>query len=131
MRCPTKRCGGPGYYCGSPVPDVAPACAYRLAAAVVAAVNPVAVLLFGSWVRGAANLHSDVDLIVVLADRPVAGQRAAVADAVAGGAMKVDVLVWSLADLRAARSDPHSFGGSVLPEAVVLAGALPPGVTGA
>lgn len=109
--------------------EVVPAIAYRLADSVVAAVNPVAVLLFGSWVRGTANRHSDVDLIVVLADRPLAGQRAAVADAVAGGALKVDVLVWSLADLRAAQADPHSFGGSVLPGAVVLAGALPPAVT--
>lgn len=102
-----------------------PAFAYRLAEVVVAAVNPVAVLLFGSWVRGTANRHSDVDLIVVLPRRPLAGERAAVADAVAGGALKVDVILWSLADLRAARADPHSFGGSILPGAVVLAGALP------
>lgn len=122
MRCPRMPCVGPGCCCGSSVSE---RWALRLAEAVTQAVNPVAVLMLGSWVRGTANRYSDVDLIVVLAGRPTAAERAAVADAVAGIAMKVDVLLWSPADLRAAQADPHSFGGSVLPGAVVLAGALP------
>lgn len=114
--------GGPGCCCGSSVSE---RWALRLAQAVTEAVNPLAVLMFGSWVRGTANKYSDVDLIVVLPDRPLASERAAVTDAVAGIALKVDVLLWSVADLRAAQADPHSFGGSVLPGAVLLAGALP------
>ena len=103
----------------------APAFAHSLARRVAEASDPVAVLLFGSWAKGTADRPSDVDLLVVLNHRPTPAQRAAVVDATSGVPMKVDVLLWTLADLAAARADPHSFAGSTLGRAIVLRGELP------
>lgn len=98
----------------------------RLAHSLVVVCDPLAVLLFGSWAKRCADVHSDVDLVVVLRDRPSPMLRAALEDAVHGVPMRVDLLVWTAADVEAARSDPRAFPGSVLAGAVVVHGALPP-----
>ena len=97
----------------------------RLAAALAALCDPLAVLLFGSWAQTRAEAHSDVDLIVVLRQRPSPALRAALLDAVRTVPMPVDLLMWTSEELEAARADPHGFAGSVLPGAVVVWGALP------
>ncbi|WP_330766953.1 nucleotidyltransferase domain-containing protein [Rhodococcus sp. M8-35] len=96
-----------------------------LAESLVAVCDPIAVLLFGSWAKGTANVNSDVDLIVILPRRPSPPVRAALQDAVRVVPMHVDLLVWTLADVAAGRADPHGFPGSVLSESVVLHGTLP------
>lgn len=98
----------------------------RLALALAAVCDPLAVLLFGSWAKGSADVHSDVDLVVVLPQRPTPALRAALEDAVRGVPMHVDLLLWTPADVVTARADPAGFAGSVLSGAVVLHGALPP-----
>jgi predicted nucleotidyltransferase len=99
--------------------------ARRLARSLVAECDPLAVLLFGSWAKGTANVHSDVDLVVVLRERPSPMQRATLEDAVHGVPMHVDLLLWTPADIAAARADPAGFAGSVLSGAIVLFGLLP------
>lgn len=102
-----------------------PRFAVRLAQSLTAACDPLAVLLFGSWAKGHADVHSDVDLVVVLRERPTPALRAAMQDAVHGVPMHVDLLVWTPADVQAARDDPQAFAGSVLSGSVILHGALP------
>lgn len=84
-----------------------------------------AVLLFGSWAKGLADVHNDVDLVVVLRHRPIPVLRAALADAVHVVPVHVDVLVWSAADLAAAEADPYEFPGSGTSHSVILFGAFP------
>ncbi len=102
-----------------------PEFALGLARSLGAVCDPLAVLLFGSWAKGRADVHSDVDLVVVLPERPSPSLRGALEDAVRGVPMHVDLLLWTPADVEAARADPHGFAGSVLSGAVVLRGALP------
>ena len=105
--------------------ESAPLFARRLAHQLTQACKPVAVLLFGSWAKGTANLHSDVDLVVVLSQRPTPAVRAALCDAVLTVPLKVDLLLWTSLDVAAAHDDPHGFAGSVLSRYVLLYGALP------
>jgi predicted nucleotidyltransferase len=86
--------------------------------------DPVAVLLFGSWAKERATVHSDLDLIVVLPQRPSPSLRAAIGDAVTGVPMHVDLLFWTPEHIESARTDPTGFNGSVLSSAVVLHGDL-------
>jgi predicted nucleotidyltransferase len=103
-----------------------PEFALRLAQSLAAVCDPLAVLLFGSWAKGGADMHSDVDLVVVLRERPSPRLRAALQDAVCGVPMHVDLLMWTPADVATARADPHGFFGSILSGAVIVDGALPP-----
>lgn len=98
----------------------------RLAQSLAAECDPLAVLLFGSWAKGSADVHSDVDLVVVLRERPSPALRMALQDAVRRVPMHVDLLVWTPAEIATARADPQSFAGAVLSTAVVLLGSLPP-----
>lgn len=103
-----------------------PGFARHLAGALAAECDPLAVLLFGSWAKGRADVHSDVDLVLVLPERPSHALRAALEDAVRVVPMHVDLLVWVPADIEAGRADPSGFVGSVLAGAVILQGSLPP-----
>ena len=106
--------------------ESAPLFAKRLAHQLTQVCEPVAVLLFGSWAKGTANLHSDVDLVVVLPQRPSPAVRAALCDAVLTVPLKVDLLIWTTEDVMAARTDPTGFAGSILSGFILLHGELPP-----
>lgn len=106
--------------------ESAPLFARRLAHQLIQVCEPVAILLFGSWAKGTANLHSDVDLVVVLSQRPTPAVRAALCDAVLTVPLKVDLLIWTAEDVMAARADPTGFAGSILSAYILLQGALPP-----
>jgi predicted nucleotidyltransferase len=105
--------------------ESAPLFARRLAHQLTQVCDPMAVLLFGSWAKGTANLHSDVDLVVVLPQRPTPAVRAALCDAVLTVPLKVDLLIWTTEDVMAARADPPGFAGSILSDYILLHGALP------
>jgi hypothetical protein len=102
-----------------------PEFALRLALSLAEVCDPIAVLLFGSWAKGYANVHSDLDMIVVLRERPSPQLSAALHDSVRGVPMHVDLLLWTPADVDAAQADPHGFAGSIMPSTKVLFGALP------
>ena len=83
--------------------------------------DPDEVLLFGSFAKGSATLHSDIDIMVV---GEFGGSRRSVSNAVADSLrrmpIKVDVLLLSPAELTKARAEPHSFLGSSLMSAKSL-----------
>lgn len=106
--------------------ESAPLFAKRLAHQLIQVCEPVAVLLFGSWAKGTANLHSDADLVVVLPQRPTPAVRSALCDAVLTVPLKVDLLIWTTEDVMAARADPSGFAGSILSSYILLHGALLP-----
>ncbi|MGI5241938.1 nucleotidyltransferase domain-containing protein [Dactylosporangium sp. CA-139066] len=82
--------------------------------------DPRMVLLFGSWAKGTATVHSDVDLVAVLDAPPSPALRAEMLDALRCVPMRVDLLIWTDRDLDLARRDPHGIQASVLSSAVVL-----------
>lgn len=97
-----------------------PAFAWTLLRRLRQVCDPAVVLLFGSWAKGTATVHSDVDLVAVLDGRPSPALRAELLDAVGGVPMRVDLLLWTHAELELARRDLHGFPASVLSSAVVL-----------
>lgn len=74
----------------------------RIAERVGAAVAADEVLLFGSYAKGRQDVHSDVDLVVVLNRSPSPALRMAAEDAARGHTLKVDVLVHERSALLAA-----------------------------
>lgn len=98
----------------------------RLVRSLTEVCDPIAILLFGSWAKGHANVHSDIDMVVVLQERPSPQLSAALHDSVRGVPMHVDLLLWTPADVNVAWADPHGFAGSILPGVKVLYGGLPP-----
>ncbi|WP_349034325.1 nucleotidyltransferase domain-containing protein [Pseudarthrobacter sp. SORGH_AS 212] len=82
--------------------------------------HAMAVLMYGSWSKGRADVHSDLDLIVVLDRRPTQSLRAELTDATASVPLRVDLLLWTEDDIVAAHDDPFGFRGSVLSSAVPL-----------
>lgn len=102
------------------MPEAPPGFAVALAERIAAQVRPLAVLMFGSWSKGIADIHSDLDLIVVLDRPPTPALRGELADAAASVPVGVDLLFWTPRDVAAARSDPHGFPGSALQSAVTL-----------
>ena len=99
-----------------PVPLFATALADR----VVAVCQPLALLMFGSWAKGQATVHSDVDLIVLMERPPSPRVRAEIEDALTCVPMHVDTLVWTARQLESACSDPLGFEASALRSAQVL-----------
>jgi predicted nucleotidyltransferase len=65
----------------------------RIAEQVGAAAAADEVLLFGSYAKGRQDVHSDVDLVVVLSRLPNPALRMAAEDAARGHPLNVDVLV--------------------------------------
>jgi predicted nucleotidyltransferase len=102
-----------------------PEFAIRLAESLVSVCDPIAVLLFGSWAKGTASVTSDVDLVVIVPQRPSPPLLSALRDTVLRLPMHVDLLVWTPADVAAGYADPNGFPGSVLSQSVVLHGVLP------
>lgn len=92
-----------------------------IAQLIVERFNPEQVILFGSHARGEVGEHSDIDLLVVLADtgRPQRGNpiRRAIAEHFV---LPVDVIIRSPEVLAAQRNDPYSFVHKVLKEGEVL-----------
>jgi predicted nucleotidyltransferase len=77
--------------------------------------DPDEILLFGSFAKGTATVHSDIDVMVVgeFGPRRRAVERA-VTEAMLRMPIKVDVLVLAPAEVDQARRAPHSFPGSAL-----------------
>ncbi|MGV9867049.1 nucleotidyltransferase domain-containing protein [Rhodococcus koreensis] len=76
--------------------------------------DPLAVRLFGSWAKNQANVHSDVDLIVLVDRTPTPRLQAEIEDALQCVPMRVDTLLWTIPQLRTALDEPLSFAGSAL-----------------
>ena len=99
-----------------------PATIHAVAQLIVKRFDPEQIILFGSYARGDAGAHSDVDLLVVLrADRgwPRYGNpiRRTIAERFV---LPVDVVVCSPEDLAEQRDDPYSLVHKALEEGKVL-----------
>ena len=78
-----------------------------LIARVLAAVRPVRIILFGSLARGDVSRHSDIDLLVVVAEGSHRRKTAqAIYRRLLGFGTPVDVVVATLSDLEKYRDSP-------------------------
>ena len=92
-----------------------------IAQLIVERFNPEQVILFGSHARGEGREHSDVDLLVVLADTGQSQRDNPIRQAIAEHfVLPVDVIIRSQEVLAAQRNDLHSLIHKVLKEGEVL-----------
>jgi predicted nucleotidyltransferase len=77
--------------------------------------SPVAIYLFGSYVHGTPNRHSDIDLLVVVEDSPLSAfERDAKAYlALCGLGVAKDVMVYTRAEFEQRAALPVSFERTV------------------
>ena len=92
-----------------------------IAQLIVERFKPEQVILFGSHARGETGEHSDVDLLVVLADTGQSQRDNPIRRAIAEHfVLPIDIIVRSPESLAAQRNDPYSFIHEVLKEGEVL-----------
>ena len=84
--------------------------------------NPEKIILFGSYARGQAHHHSDLDLLIVTKTLAPRGQRSApiVKMLAQDYAEPIDVVVRSAQALKEWEQVPGSFAHQVLTEGIVL-----------
>jgi predicted nucleotidyltransferase len=80
-----------------------------------AALSPVAIYLFGSYVYGKPDRHSDLDFLIIVEDSPLSPyQRDAIAyRALRGMPLSIDVQVYTRAEFEGRSSLPVSFERTV------------------
>ncbi|MBC7684983.1 MAG: nucleotidyltransferase domain-containing protein [Bdellovibrionales bacterium] len=82
---------------------------------IVARTDPETVIVFGSYAKGNATSTSDLDLLLIRQTDEAPARRAdAVRPLLASLLVRVDVHVYTLAEIAAYRADPLSFISSVL-----------------
>lgn len=93
-----------------------------MAARIAETFHPEIIILFGSYARGDANEHSDVDLLVVLKECPPRGQRSAPMRLMLAKEFHepVDIVVRSASTFDAWRDVFHSVSGQAAREGIVL-----------
>ena len=84
--------------------------------------NPEKIILFGSYARGEAHHHSDLDLLIVMETLAPRGQRSApiIKMLAQDYAEPIDVVVRSAQALKDWQQVPGSFAHQVLTEGIVL-----------
>ncbi len=84
--------------------------------------QPEKIILFGSYARGEAHPHSDLDLLVVVETLPPRGQRSApiLKMLAATYTEPIDIVVRSAQILKQWEHVPGSFSHQVLTEGIVL-----------
>ena len=84
--------------------------------------QPEKVILFGSYARGEAHPHSDLDLLIVVNTLPPRGQRSAPILKMLAEAYTepIDIIVRSAQTLKQWEHVPGSFAHQVLTEGIVL-----------
>jgi uncharacterized protein len=94
---------------------------HGIADLIVQAANPDALVLFGSYAKGAQNVESDIDLFVIAdgADsRPARDQE--LKGLVCRYPIRIDLRLVTPRELAAAESTPYAFLSSALASGVVL-----------
>ena len=83
---------------------------------IVSAVNPVKIILFGSWACGKQRKDSDIDILVVVEDSNLPRyKRSAVIDkALAGILIPKDIVVYTQKEIDEWKDIPFSFVSTVL-----------------
>ena len=99
----------------------------KITEAIVRAVDPVCVILFGSRARGTAGPDSDIDLLIV-EDRPFGEQRSRLDEigrimrSLVGFFVPIDVLVYSREEVEHWRGSRYHIVGRALREGRMLHG---------
>ena len=99
-----------------------PATIQQIADRIADRFQPEKIILFGSYARGEAHPHSDLDLLVVVETLPSRGQRSApILKMLAETYTEpIDVVVRSAQTLKDWEQVPGSFAHQVLTEGIVL-----------
>ncbi len=97
----------------------------RMTRRIVREVHPQRILLFGSWARGQANQHSDVDLLVVEREpfgrnRSRRQEAARIWRCLSDFRIPTDILVYSVSELANWKDSSHHVVGMALREGKVL-----------
>lgn len=111
--------------CGAVMVNVSDEMIDRMTQRIVREVNPQRILLFGSWARGEANEHSDVDLLVV--EREPFGQNrsrrqeaARIWRCLSEFRIPTDILVYSVGEIDLWKDSSYHVVGRALKEGKVL-----------
>lgn len=83
--------------------------------------EPESIILFGSYVKGKENIHSDIDLLIVT--KQVFLKRKAERDIISFAkecSMKADVLIHTCDEVERASEDPFGFLNSILKEGIEI-----------
>ena len=93
-----------------------------MAARIAEHFHPEKIILFGSYARGDATVHSDVDFLVVLKECPPRGQRSAPIRLILVREFHepVDIVVRDIATFNAWKDVFHSISGQAAKEGIVL-----------
>jgi uncharacterized protein len=97
----------------------------EMAQRIVREVDPQRILLFGSWARGEANEHSDVDLLVVERE-PFGEQRSRREEAariwrcLSDFRVPTDILVYSVSEVEQRKDSRYHLIGRALREGKIL-----------
>ncbi len=99
-----------------------PATIQQITDRIVDRFNPEKIILFGSYARGEAHPHSDLDLLIVMETLAPRGQRSApILKMLAQDyAEPIDVVVRSTQALKNWQQVPGSFAHQVINEGIVL-----------
>lgn len=99
-----------------------PAIIQQIGDAIADRFQPEKIILFGSYARGEAHPHSDLDLLVIVETLPSRGQRSApILKMLAETYTEpIDVVVRSAQTLQDWEQVPGSFSHQVLTEGIVL-----------
>jgi predicted nucleotidyltransferase len=97
----------------------------RMAQQIVREVKPQRIVLFGSWARGEANEHSDVDLLVVEREpfeqnRSRRREAARIWRCLSGFRVPADILVFSIGEVTQWRDSRHHVIAKALREGKIL-----------
>jgi predicted nucleotidyltransferase len=97
----------------------------RMTQRIVCEVDPQGILLFGSWARGEANEHSDVDLLVVERepfgpDRSRRQEAARIWRCLSEFRVPTDILVYSASEIAQWKDSSHHVIARALREGRIL-----------
>ena len=82
---------------------------------IVAAINPEKIILFGSYAKGVATIRSDLDLMVVLqSNAPLGYRKEALMPILNRYVIKIDIHVYTPAEVEILQSEPYSFVKAVM-----------------
>jgi predicted nucleotidyltransferase len=115
---PLSRCGAVMVHVSDEVID-------KMTRQIVQEVNPQRILLFGSWARGEAKEHSDVDLLVVEREpfgrhRSRRQEAARIWRCLSEFRIPTDILVYSVSELTQWKDSSHHVIARALREGKIL-----------
>lgn len=102
-------------------PALTPSLLQEIVGKIVVAVDPLKIILYGSYAYGTPHKDSDIDILVILnTDRPRHKRPGPINRALAGLLIPKDILVYTPTEVDEWKNVPQAFISQVLKEGVVL-----------